>query len=248
MTAQRRGASRAGAALGAVGLALLLVGCSSDDPGLASLKGEDGGGDVPGGYADENTASYAACLEDLGLSAHAVTEAGPVKGFVQIENVRLLGDSDTSPIGVDGVDRDADVKGCRAKFPGAKDTLDTSIVIDAPPPTTDDEVVEATRTWAQCARDAGFAMIADPIVDVVVIPLGLTVDQAVAMGKACSKPLTAPDGAAPRFEYHAAVKDADTGGMDITPYAQAIEGPIYAAVDRAPSASATPSDGSTGTP
>ncbi|WP_147525075.1 hypothetical protein [Cellulomonas timonensis] len=248
MTAGRRGASRAAVAVGAVGVVLLLVGCSSDDGGVASLKGEDGGGEVSGGYVDENTANYAACLEGLGLSVHAVTGSGPVKGFAEIENARLLGDSDTSPIGIDGVDRDADVKGCRATFPGAKDTLDTSIVIDAPPATTDDEVVEVGRTWAQCARDAGFAMIADPIVDTVVIPQEFTLDQAAALGTACSQPLPAPDAAAPRFEYQAAVKDAVTGGMDIAPYAQAIEGPIYAQAVGGPSASAAPSDGSTGTP
>jgi hypothetical protein len=247
MTSRRGGASRAAAAVGAVGLVLLLVGCASDD-GVATLTGENDGGEVAGGYADQNTASYAACLEDLGLGVHAVTEAGPVKGFAEIENVRLLGDTDTAPIGVDGVDRDADIKGCRAKFPGAKDTLDTSIAIDVPPETTDDAVVEAGRTWAQCARDAGFAMIADPIVDMIVIPQELSLDQAVTLGKACSRPLPAPDAAAPRFEYQAAVKDSVTGGMDITPYAQAIEGPIYTTAVGGPSASAAPSGGSTGTP
>ncbi len=246
MTARRHGAHRTGAAVAAAALALLLAGCSSDEPGLASLQGEDGAAEVAGGYVDQTTAQYAACLEDLGLGVHAVTDAGPVRGFAQIENVRLLGDSDTAPIGVDGVDRDADVKGCRAKFPGAKDTLDTSIVVEAPPAVTDDDVVEASRAWAQCARDAGFAMIADPVVDLIVIPRELTLDQAVALGTACSRPLPSPDSAAPRFDYQAAVEDTTDGGMDVTPYAQAIEGPIYAAA-AAPSAGPTPSDG-TGNP
>ena len=153
------------------------------------------------------------------------------------------------PIGVDGVDRDADIKGCRAKFPGAKDALDTSIVLDVPPaPEIDDGVVEAGRAWAQCARDAGYAMIADPVVDLVVIPKELTVDQAVALGALCAKPIAKKGDPAPHFDYQAAVKVE--GHMDSGPYGKAIENPIYAKVMSAPSpGAASPSAASTpGTP
>lgn len=234
--------ARVAGVFGVAGLALLLVGCSPDEGDVASLTSEEGGGVVQGGYADENTASYAACLEDLGLSVHAIT-TGVLTGFVAIEGVRMLGDTDTSPIGIDGVDRDADVKGCRAKFPGAKDTLDTSIDVGAQAPSADDGVSEAGRAWAQCARDAGYAMIADPIVDLVVIPEELTLDQALALGATCSRPIAKPGDPAPHFDYQA--------GPDITPYLQAIESPIYADAMSGSSPSpggGLPSDGSTATP
>ncbi|MGY4643204.1 hypothetical protein [Cellulomonas sp. URHB0016] len=249
MRARRAASSRVAAVLGAAGLAVLLVGCSSHETGdVASLDGDDAAATVQGGYADENTASYADCLEGLGLTVHA-EPSGNLKGFVVIEGVQILGDSDTSPIGVDGVDRDADIKGCRTKFPGAKDELDTSVAVDAPQElAVDDDVAEAGHTWAQCARDAGYAMIADPVVDLVVIPEGLTVDQAVALGKACSKPIAHPDDPAPHFDYQAAVK-VEGMGMDIGPYMQAIENPIYAGVmGGATPGAAAPSDGSTDTP
>lgn len=241
MTAVRRGTTGRALVLLA-GLALALTGCSSDGEGVASLSG-DGDGGVEGGYADENTAQYAQCLEKLGLTVRAEPD-GVFKGFVSIDGAQYLGDSDMAPIGVDGVDRDAEIKGCRAEHPGAKDMFDSSITVDAPEVVADDAVAAAGIAWAQCARDAGYAMIEDPVVDLVVIPPELTIDQAVALGAACSKPIDKPSDPAPSFDYQAAV-EVD-GFMDIGPYAQAIESPIYAKITGAepgstpaPSADAT---------
>ncbi|MEV7963073.1 hypothetical protein [Oerskovia paurometabola] len=246
--ARGRAAARSGL-VGTLGLVLLLLSaCSSTSDGVASLE-EEGGGAVRGGYADEKTADYADCLTDVGLSVHAETE-GSFKGFLVIEGAQILGDTDTSPIGVDGEDRDADIKKCRAEFSGAKDLLDASTTVDLPVEDTlvDDDVAAASRAWAQCARDAGFAMIADPVVDMVVIPEGLTVEQAQQLGSACSRPIADAGDPTPHFDYQAAVK-VEGGGLDIAPYMKAIEGPIYANVTSGgPPSGGAPSDGGTEAP
>lgn len=245
--ARGRAAARSGL-VGTLGLVLLLSACSSTSDGVASLE-EEGGGAVRGGYADEKTADYADCLTDVGLSVHAETE-GSFKGFLVIEGAQILGDTDTSPIGVDGEDRDADIKKCRAEFSGAKDLLDASTTVDLPVEDTlvDDDVAAASRAWAQCARDAGFAMIADPVVDMVVIPEGLTVEQAQQLGSACSRPIADAGDPTPHFDYQAAVK-VEGGGLDIAPYMKAIEGPIYANVTSGgPPSGGAPSDGGTEAP
>jgi hypothetical protein len=43
--------------------------------------------------------------------------------------------------------------------------------------------------WAQCARDAGYSFIEDPLGEYVLIPEDVTLADAEKLGRACSEPM-----------------------------------------------------------
>lgn len=225
--------------MGVVSVLVLGVGaCSSPGETVSSLDGTDT--QMVDGFANQATADYAACLEAEGLTVSAVEDVEAL-GYVEIDGALPVADEDgamtpDSPLAVDGVVRDAEIATCREQHPGFRDVYVTHAVAaeeEAPAGST----VEAGRVWAECARSAGFTMIEDPEDGAVTIPESVTLDDAVALGEACSHPLESEDEPAPSFSIEAGVpvtKDDGTTAIDITPIASAIMDPLYQNLAGAP--------------
>jgi hypothetical protein len=221
---------------------LVVAGCTPEDDAEVATLAEAG---VPvGDYVNEATAGYAGCLEEAGMTVAAFADdrAPSWLGYAEIEGAAFLPDASggvsddpDQPIGVDGVDRDNEVRGCYADHPGAKDAVIDSL--DDPGESTEvgdegiaPEEVEATLSWVQCARDAGVTVIDDPQPDgYVIIPQELELAEARMLGQECSVPMI-EDEHWPLFLFHAGVEDATSGVMVVDPYIEAIDGPFKEAL------------------
>lgn len=224
--------SKLARSVGVVGALVLGLGaCSSPGEAVSSLDGTDT--QMVNGFANQATAEYAECLEAEGLTVSAVEDV-EARGHVEIDGALPVADDDgkmtvDSPIAVDGTVRDAEIAACRERNPGFRDVYVTQAVgaeDDAPASGT----VEAGRIWAECARSAGFAMIEDPVDGDVAIPESMTLDDALALGEACSHPLKSEDDPAPSFFIQAGVPVTTADGttaIDIAPIASAIMDPLY---------------------
>jgi hypothetical protein len=225
---------------GGLGLLIVVSGCSSAGPEVATLEGD---GALVDGYVNQATADYAECLKGLGLPASPETDPTMqnLVGYVSIEGAATAideghaMDDPGAPIEVDGADRDQEIRECYADNSGAKDMIidqrdfDMSAVPDQEVP---EWMFEASRTWAECAREAGVSFIEDPDeFGEVVIPEETTLEQAKMLGETCSEPM-ADDEHWPGFFIQAGVQNDELGMLDTAPYAEALNGPFFAS-DRA---------------
>lgn len=212
-----------------------LSGCTfGGDDGVASLGGESDA--FVDGYVNQATADYAKCLDGLGLvvEPEASDSAAELAGYAVIDGATFLAGEDGAVsddpnqlIGVDGEDRNEEIRSCRAENPGSKDSLmDMRDFVGAPGESVPEGEISAGRAWVDCARDAGFSVIEDPNdFGYVVIPEELTLPQAEELGAQCSAPMS-KDKYWPQFEFHAGVEDPETGAIVVDPYAKAIDGPF----------------------
>ncbi|WP_402375970.1 hypothetical protein [Isoptericola rhizosphaerae] len=226
---------------------LTISACSMDDGvGVATIESSPFPVD---GYINAATADYADCLDEAGFAVEAVdggSETSVHVGYAQVEGSSFLpndGDGyvvdreDTSAfaIGVDGVDRDEEIRRCYGAFPGAKDALidsfdDPGFVADEEGTGIAPEEVEASIEWLRCARDAGVTVIEDPDpAGYIIIPQELELAEAAMLGQECSAPM-AHEEHWPLFQFMAGVEDPSNGMMAMDPYIDAIDGPFYEAM------------------
>ncbi len=191
---------------------LMLSGCSLGDQSdgsadVASLETQAPVSVPSTAYVNDETAAYAECLGDLGIAVSAVPADSPGKeemaGYAEIDGAAalvvdgVLEVSPDAPIGVDGEDRDAEIRQCYADHSGAKDVLldqDFHATSEDAAAGYTPEQLESGRRWAQCAREQGISTIGDPPTSgrnegMVVIPAEVTLDEAEMLGEECSRPL-----------------------------------------------------------
>ncbi|WP_148089904.1 hypothetical protein [Myceligenerans xiligouense] len=183
---------------------------------------------------------YADCLEGLGLTVSpAAGRTDGLDGYVEIAGATYMmidGAVEAGPdvpIAVDGVDRDAEIRDCHADNEGAKDAFinsnDAEVYEDDGWAEAGVQRFDAGVEWAECARDAGVSTVADPKLDVkadigtVILPEGLSLDEAAMLGEVCSRPMalewyTDPEAEVPLFGFEVM--------GDLTPYADAVDGPF----------------------
>lgn len=212
-----------------------LVGCGeSGENVVATIVDEEV---MVNGYLNQATADYAECLEGAGLVVSPEDDKGAnnLIGYATVDGAAFALDEAGAaveganyPIAVDGENRDVEVRECYEANPGAKDTLidmGDFVAADDSAAIPDGEIA-AGIVWARCARGVGVAEIRDPNKEgIVVIPEGVSFDQAKTLGKECSAPM-AEDEYWPRFRFDAGVKDPESGMVDMTPFAEVIDGPF----------------------
>jgi hypothetical protein len=219
------------------------AGCAGADSAEVATLGETA--NDRGAYLNSSTAAYADCLSSQGIDVAPLAPGGLIPGdeevppgflgYAEIEGAYFLGDSfeasagtDGWTVGIDGVDRDDEIRDCYEANPGAKDALldsfdDPGHVEEWKPP---QEEIDAGLLWANCAREAGASVIEDPGSDgYVVIPQELELSEAQMLGQECSAPMVDNE-YWPLFQWNAGIEDAATGLMDIDAYQEAISGPF----------------------
>lgn len=181
----------------------LIAACSPDAADVASLSSPDAdpaatSGD---GSSTDPAGEFAACLRDNGVADVTLDDDGVKVGGPEASVTSSIDDSgNMTTMEVNGVDISAAWNTCTAQVP-AYEELRTAEVEEMMP-----QFEEAAWNWVQCARDNGFTQFADPTDGVLVLPDGLTVEQATAVVAAC--PLDDVGAISSSGDLDAAVLDA----------------------------------------
>lgn len=187
----------------ALALCGLLAACSAGgDDGVASLSSPDAdpAGTSDAGSGSDPSGEFATCLRDNGvadvtLEGDIVEVGGPESAWVS-----SVDESGSTTTEVNGVDISEAWDTCMEQVPAYED------ILTAAAEEYGQQSDEGARNWVQCARDNGFTQFADPTDGVIMLPEGLTVEQAEAVVEAC--PLVDISGLGASGDVDDAVLDA----------------------------------------